>query len=260
MVFNLQTMKQILVIIFLVFSFGAFSQARFIESGKIIYERKIAQVTLLESTQKPGEENNIWIAEMKKVAPRILTDSFSLSFNNEKSYYAALKESQDKPFLFPLLKAGQDDFVAQDYLNQSSSSLRNFFDKTFFIKDGIKNFTWKIGNEVRDIAGFECRKAITKICDSVVVVAFYTEQITPSVGPENFNGLPGAILGIAVPRLSLTLFATRLELSEGVPGIDEKKIKKLKPTTRAQVNSDILKVVKDWGDKEFELSLWGLSL
>ena len=253
-------MKKLFLIFSLIFSVGAFSQARFIESGKIIYERKIAQITLLESTQKPGDENNIWIAEIIKVAPRILTDSFSLHFNNEKSYYAALKESQDKPFLFPILKAGQDDFIAQDYSTKTSSSIKNFFDKTFFIQDSTKTFTWKIGNEVRDIAGFECRKAITKICDSVVVVAFYSEQITPSVGPENFTGLPGAILGIAVPRLSLTLFATRLELSDGVPGIDEKKIKKLKPTNRAQVNADILKVVKDWEDKVFELSLWGLSL
>ena len=252
-------MKQLITILFVVLSASAFSQARFIESGKIIYERKIAQITLLEATQKQ-DENNIWIEEMKKVAPRIVTDSFSLSFNKNNTYYSALKESQDKPFLFQILKAGSDDFVAQDYNSNTSSSIRNFFDKTFYIKDSIKNYTWKIGNEVRDIAGFECRKAITKICDSVVVVAFYTEQITPSVGPENFNGLPGTILGIAVPRLSLTLFATRIELSEAVPGVDEKKVKKLKPTTRAQVNNDILKVVKDWGDKEFEFSLWGLSL
>ena len=252
-------MKQLITILFVVLSTGAFSQARFIESGKIIYERKIAQVTLLEATQKK-DENNIWIEEMKKVAPRIVTDSFSLAFNNSSSYYAALKESQDKPFLFQLLKAGQDDFVAQDYTSKTTSSIRSFFDHTFYIKDSTKSYTWKIGNEVRDIAGFECRKATTKICDSVVVVAFYTEQITPSVGPENFNGLPGAILGIAVPRLSLTLFATRIELSGMVPNVDEKKIKKLKPTTRAQVNNDILKVVKDWGDKEFEFSLWGLSL
>jgi GLPGLI family protein len=252
-------MKQLITILFVVLSASAFSQARFIDSGKIIYERKIAQVTLLEATQKP-DENNIWIEEMKKAAPRIVTDSFSLSFNKDNTYYAALKESQDKPFLFQILKAGSDDFVAQDYNAKTSSSIRNFFDHTFYIKDSIKNYTWKIGNEVRDIAGFECRKATTKICDSVVIVAFYTEQITPSVGPENFNGLPGAILGIAVPRLSLTLFATRIELSDVVPAVDEKKIKKFKPTTRAQVNNDILKVVKDWGDKEFEFSLWGLSL
>jgi GLPGLI family protein len=71
---------------------------------------------------------------------------------------------------------------------------------------------WKITNEPRTIAGFECRKAVARIFDSVVVIAFYTDEIMPSSGPESFGGLPGMILGLAIPRLHTTWYATKLEL------------------------------------------------
>jgi GLPGLI family protein len=38
----------------------------------------------------------------------------------------------------------------------------------------MRNYQWRITDETRTIAGFECKKAVTKICDSVYVVAFYT--------------------------------------------------------------------------------------
>jgi GLPGLI family protein len=252
-------MKQLLFIIsFSLTSLFSFAQARFIDEGRIIYERKIAQVTLLESTQKPGEEN-AWVAEFKKIAGRVVTDSFSLDFNSRGSYYTAIKESQETPFLFPLLKADPSNFVYQDLTTGIINARQQVFETSFFIVDSASKYNWKIGNEVRDIAGFECRKATTKICDSVVVVAFYTEQIMPGIGPHNFSGLPGTILGIAVPRLSLTLFATRVELSGKNPSALIKQDKKLKPTTREKMGKDILEGVKDWGDN-YQISLWGIAL
>ena len=53
--------------------------------------------------------------------------------------------------------------------------------------------------------------------DSVYVIAFYTDQITTTGGPESFNGLPGMILGVAIPRINTTWFATKLELVEVKP-------------------------------------------
>ncbi len=65
--------------------------------------------------------------------------------------------------------------------------------------------------EIRQIAGYECRKALTIINDSVYVVAFYTDKILLKGGPEGFNGLPGMIMGMAIPRLQTTWFATKVE-------------------------------------------------
>jgi GLPGLI family protein len=92
-----------------------------------------------------------------------------------------------------------------------------------------------------------CRKAITKIGDSVVVVAFYTDEVLVKGGPFNFNGLPGMILGIAVPRLHMTIFATKLESANKMPTINFPQENKPKFVTRKKVQADIDKGVNDWG-------------
>jgi GLPGLI family protein len=48
------------------------------------------------------------------------------------------------------------------------------------------------------IAGFNCRRANAMIMDSIYVVAFYTDEILTTGGPESFSGLPGMILGVAL--------------------------------------------------------------
>jgi GLPGLI family protein len=42
----------------------------------------------------------------------------------------------------------------------------------FVIADSIK-IEWKITNENREIAGYNCRKAVGKIMDDVYVLLFY---------------------------------------------------------------------------------------
>lgn len=98
---------------------------------------------------------------------------------------------------------------------------KRFIDETSYVfQDSLPSLKWKIQNETRKIAGWECRKALTVIHDSVYVVAFYCPEIIPQGGPELFTGLPGMILGLAIPRERKTWFATKIELAN----IDETKI------------------------------------
>lgn len=48
----------------------------------------------------------------------------------------------------------------------------------------------------------------------MVVIAFFTDEILCNGGPEFFHGLPGMILGVAIPRMHTTWYATKLELME----------------------------------------------
>ncbi len=91
-------------------------------------------------------------------------------------------------------KPSETDNVINDITGNTVTAQREIFENTYVIKDSLRNLEWKITSETREIAGFECKKAVTKICDSVVVVAFYTDQISVSAGPESFGGLPGMIL------------------------------------------------------------------
>lgn len=54
---------------------------------------------------------------------------------------------------------------------------------------------WKLVNEKKDIAGYNCRKAETKFAGRNYT-AWYSEEIPMSDGPYKFQGLPGLILEI----------------------------------------------------------------
>jgi GLPGLI family protein len=90
------------------------------------------------------------------------------------------------------------------------------------------------------------------------VVAFYTDEILVSGGPESFHGLPGMILGLAVPRLYTTWFATKVQL------IEPKENDLAAPTRGKKINVKSLegtlqKSLKDWG-KQGQKNIWWVML
>lgn len=246
-------MKQVLSIFCLSICLLANAQTQFITKGRIEYERKLNQF-------KPFEENeseNEWMKELMKTMPRLVTDVYELRFNETKSIYKLAKENTDNKYMWGT-KPSETDNVVNDLAGNSVTAQREIFENTYVIKDSLRNLEWKITSETRDIAGFECKKAVTKICDSVVVVAFYTDQISVSAGPESFGGLPGMILGLAIPRLYTTWFATKLELIEPTAA-------QLTPTQKGkkvnwnQLYTELKKGMKEWG-KEGHRRIWTASL
>ncbi|OQP44641.1 hypothetical protein A4H97_09755 [Niastella yeongjuensis] len=129
-------------------------------------------------------------------------------------------------------------------------SKQGFMTEAFLLEDSVHPIKWKMENEVRKIAGFECRKAVGRYHDSVYVVAFYCPEIVPQGGPEFFAGLPGMILGLAIPRLYTTWFATHVELAT----FDEARIapptiKNSQPYKKQELATMLYKKYKDsaWG-------------
>jgi len=247
-------MKQVILIFTcLICSLQIFSQTQFITKGRIIYERKANQHKPLE---EEGNENDFW-KEIMKTYPKIVIDLYELRFNESNSVYKLEKENSDNKYLWAT-KPNETDNVISDLSNHTVSIQREIFENTYQIKDSLKNLEWKITTETRDIAGFECKKAVTKICDSVVVVAFYTDQIPVSAGPESFAGLPGMIMGLAIPRMYTTWFATKLELIE--PSVQQlNPTQKGKKVNWLQLNAELKKGLKDWGKNGHRL-MWSFSL
>lgn len=246
-------MKQLLSILCLFICLLTNAQTQFITKGRIEYERKLNQF-------KPFEENeseNEWMKELMKTMPRLVTDLYELRFNETKSIYKLARENADNKYMWGT-KPSETDNVVNDLAGNSVTAQREIFENTYVIKDSLRNLEWKITSETREIAGFECKKAVTKICDSVVVVAFYTDQISVSAGPESFGGLPGMILGLAIPRLYTTWFATKLELVDPTPA-------QLSPTQKGkkvnwnQLYTELKKGMKEWG-KEGHRRIWAASL
>ena len=242
-------MKFIIVVVTFFTSSICFGQANFITQGKITYERRISQFKINEKEGEP----DFWKVEMMKVLTKTISDTYSLDFTPTQTYFKLLKENTDNKYMFGNLKPTETDYVLQELTTGTTQMLRSVFESEYQLKDTIRKYEWKLTGEVRDIAGFECKKAVATICDSVVVVAFYTDQIPVKAGPENFNGLPGMILGLAIPRLAATWFATKLELIN--TPIPAPAIIKGKKVTWSDMNKEIAKGLKQWG-KEGHAITW----
>jgi GLPGLI family protein len=144
----------------------------------------------------------------KKTQPQFKVSKSTLSFSKDKSLFTPI-ESNDAPSFFSSHPAVmQINTVFNDLAANTSSIQKTVFEQTFIVKDTTRNIKWKITDENREIAGYSCRRANAIIMDSIYVVAFYTDQIPVSSGPETFSGLPGMILGLALPHEHVTWFAT----------------------------------------------------
>src|SRR5215467_5910681 len=197
--------RKYLIIIGLIAIAGRVSaQQQFITKGKIEYERKTNQHALMD-------DNSLFDDMAKKSLPKFVTYYFDLTFKDGKSVYRPGREPDVKQNRFwGLLDA--DNIILDNLDSGTCVSQKSIFGDTYLIADSIRKIDWKISTEVRKIAGFECRKAVGKVLDSIIVVAFYTEEILPPGGPESFSGLPGMILGIAIPKMHTTWYATKLQV------------------------------------------------
>lgn len=238
-------MKNILIVIALLFAKNAFSQVQFISGGRITYERKINMWASIK-----GE----YADQFKKAVPQFKTDNFVLEFIPQKSLYS-IQTATAKTMFFNLPSA--DNIVYTDFVKDEKVTAKNIFEKSYLITDSLRNAKWKIKDDFREIAGFNCRRATTIIMDSVFVVAFYTDEMTVPGGPESFCGLPGMIMGLVINRVHTTWYATKVELNA-----DEKKIQppvKGTKITMQEVQNQLEKSLKNWG-AEADMLKWMISL
>lgn len=248
-------MKQtVLLISFLCACILAQSQQVFVSQGKVEYERKTNSHRLFFS----GEEGS-WVDQFKKLVPQFKLSYFDLLFTPDKSLYKPGKEVDEQKTGF-FESPAAENIVYKDLKEQTLVSQKQIFESQFLVSDSMQKLQWKILPETRTIAGYDCHKAVSKICDSVVVVAFYTDEIIPSTGPESFGGLPGLILELAIPRLYTTWTATKIENLS--PAEERKMIApvKGKKASEKELMEKIKDGIKDWGDKYYHRAVWFSTL
>lgn len=214
-------------------------------NGKITYERKYSLLKDLEEQNK-DEEDNVWFEQMKKNLPKYKIDLFELTFSKKQAVYNTLQEDEN-----PMLRWYKTiTEVSQKTVFDSDSTWANrtVYDKTYLIADSISKPIWKLTGEYREIAGHTCRRATTILYDSVYVIAFYTDAIPVSGGPEFFSGLPGMVLGVVIPRMHTTIFATKVNtavLTEADFVFKSKK--KAVKVNREGYRNDLSSNTEQWG-------------
>jgi GLPGLI family protein len=235
---KLYIMKKILILSVVVLISQLKATAQFISKGSIEYEKRTNQHALLD-------ENSVWDAAAKKGLPQFVTSYFDLKFDRNHTFYKPGREPDTKQNTF----WGMLDVENQVATNLDSNTFVNaktMEGGTYLFSGKTRDIQWKIASETRTIAGFECRKAVGRIMDTVVVIAFYTDEILPSGGPESFCGLPGMILGIAIPRLHTTWYATKLQLVDVTPN-DLAAPKKGKKVDMDEFKKQMKSLMQNWG-------------
>lgn len=97
-----------------------------------------------------------------------------------------------------------------DLIQQQVITRINLLGEVFLIQDKQKEAVWKYTGKVREIAGIECPQVFTKLEDGTVIYAWFNTEVIPSIGPESYWNLPGAILGLAYEDGGITYFATQI--------------------------------------------------
>ncbi len=244
--------KLFLITVAFLFSTGLHAQ-QFIDKAAIEFEVK----TNIKKTMG----DNSFAEMIKENLPQFKTAYYRYTFSRSKSIYKF--DHWDEKVRIPEFLRRNDEENSW-YINHSTGRMntqKNVFGTNFTVEDSIPAIEWKLTNENKLIAGFNCRKAVGKIFDSVYVFAFYTDEITISGGPCSISGLPGMIMGLTIPRMYTSWMATKVIVNN----IDENLIKPFsskKTYTQTELKNTVTERTKEWirGDDETEAKKWQSQL
>ena len=200
-------MKRILLIIGILVSLAAVQTVFAQSEGAITYEVKINMHRNLPADRQ----------EMKNMIPEFRTNQDMLVFNASESLHKPIIEDEEDQFdngggarmrfMRPMNEV---------YVNQEQSKrilLQDFMGKKYLIEDSLSVMPWKFGNETKEISGYACKQASYYNEErKQTIVAWYTDQLRPFLGPENFNTLPGAILQVDINDGERIITAKNIEL------------------------------------------------
>lgn len=234
-------MKSLYLLVSVLFFTLNTTAQQFVDKAEIEFE--------VNTNVKKNMSNNSWDEMMKENLSELKTSFWTYSFDNNKSIFKFNRWSEKTRIPKYIKDQDEENSWYFDFNTKTMSSQKQVVGTSIVISDSIMPIEWRITNENREIAGYNCRKAIGKIFGDVYIFAFYTDDITITGGPISVNGLPGMILGLTIPRLYTSYIATKVNLTVSNP-------KEIKPITAKKTYSNlefrtlIEDKTKDWWSYE----------
>jgi GLPGLI family protein len=184
-------MQKIFLII-TVLVFGQTMDAQMTQ-GTIIYERTV------NMHRRMTDESQ------KAMIPEFNTSKVQLLFAGSESIFKNLPEEKDvrddagdDGNRVMIKMGGAENETYKNYLTGKSVELRELGPRKYIIEDSLKKLDWRVEEGSKTINSYECKKATTKSREGTVVIAWFTEAIQSPCGPEQYGGLPGAILELDI--------------------------------------------------------------
>lgn len=134
----------------------------------------------------------------------------------------------------------------KDFNNSIIMSELNDGVDTYQIIDKPFDWNWQITDEIKEIAGYSCRKAISNLM-SYRFEAWFTEDIPVSAGPDKFDGLPGLILCLRIGGTEIIAYSIKFS---DQPAVINKPVFKGKTYSFAEVFNGSARKDKDKEKKQ----------
>lgn len=144
--------------------------------------------------------------------PSSIVSFYTLETDGVNSYYYMNDQNND---INKMAELSADDVTVIYHLNTDTiQSQLNFLNDEFYVNTHRSNYDieWKMTNETKLIAGYQCYKAVGKVLDSIEINAYFNSDLEYPVGPSRFMNLPGIILAVEIP--SMHLLYTAVEISD----------------------------------------------
>jgi GLPGLI family protein len=179
------------------------------DQGVITYERKMYWINV--SSKLP------WMTQAEIDRDKLTwgkrqgrwSETYDLSFTPTASLYKE-KESEES---MGYSRRDGNFLMLRDYKAKTVRDNLTLVDRDYLVEGDIPAFKWKILNEIREIQGFLCMKALTSDpVKDVPVYAWFTDQIPVPGGPEGYGGLPGMILALEIGPDGVFIEATKVDL------------------------------------------------
>lgn len=167
-----------------------------LRQGAIVYERKIDVHRRIQDDQ------------MKAMVPQFQVAAYEVLFKDSISVYKAMpKDEAPDPFennsggnhmVMKFGGPGDDGVLYKNYNSGQLLEEASLEDKKYIITDTLRQQPWKLSDDTATVLGHPCKKAMMTSPRGEKVIAWYSSDIPLPIGPEQFGGLPGAVLKVDV--------------------------------------------------------------
>ncbi len=167
-----------------------------------------------------------------------------LFFNEKESRYTHSEEQSEESEGYSWRK--EEYNVRRNFEKNTMNDAVEMLGKVYLIEDSLQVPNWKILNDIKDVAGHICMKAM--IQDTVKnqkIIAWFAQDIPVSAGPERLYGLPGLILALDINDGAVTVEASRIESKKLTTELDLPKKQKGKKINDAAYQEMLRKFIQE---------------
>jgi GLPGLI family protein len=167
-----------------------------------------------------------------------------LYFNEKESRYTHSEEKSEESEGY---SGRKEEFnVRRNFEKNTMNDALEMLGKTYLVEDSLGTPNWKILNDIKDVAGHICMKAmIEDTLKKQKIIAWFAQDIPVNAGPERLYGLPGLILELDINDGAVTIEATKIENKKLTTELDLPKKQKGKKINELVYQDMLWKFIQD---------------